>query len=112
LTVFAIFIAAFAPMLLNTVKGVTTIDKINLKVAYTHNASKSDLVLKVLIPAIEPIIIVSVRIGLGLAWLALVTAEMVGAEAGIAERVCCAPHRASAVPSWRSTPRVIRPRDL
>lgn len=81
--VFAIFVAAFAPMLLNTVKGVKTIDKINLKVAFTHNASQRDIVLKVLLPAIAPVIVVSARIGLGLAWMALVAAEMVAAEAGL-----------------------------
>lgn len=81
--VFAIFIAAFAPMLLNTVRGVKSIDPINLKVAYTHNASRADVILKVLVPAIAPVIVVNARIGLALAWTALVTAEMVAAEAGL-----------------------------
>lgn len=80
---FVIFVAAFPPMLLNTVKGVKTIDKINLKVAQTHNCSQLDIVTKVLIPAIAPVIIVSARIGLGLAWMAVVAAEMVAAEAGL-----------------------------
>lgn len=81
--VFAIFVTAFASMLINTVKGVKTIDPINLKVAYTHNARQRDIILKVLVPVIAPVIVVSARIGLGLAWMALVAAEMVAADAGL-----------------------------
>jgi ABC-type nitrate/sulfonate/bicarbonate transport system permease component len=80
---FAIFVAAFAPMLLNTVRGVKSIDRIDLRVAYTHNASQRDIVLKVLVPAVAPVIVVSARIGLGLAWMAVVAAEMVAAEEGL-----------------------------
>ncbi len=81
--VFAIFVAAFAPMLLNTVNGVRMIDTINLKVAATHNARPRDVVLKVLLPALAPVIVVSARIGLGLSWMAVVAAEIVAAEAGL-----------------------------
>lgn len=56
--VFSIFIASFAPVLINTVNGTKKIDPINIKVARTHNASQGDIILKVLIPAVAPVIMV------------------------------------------------------
>ncbi len=81
--VFSIVIASFAPVLLNTATGTRKIDPINLKVARTHNIGRRDLVLKVLVPAVTPVIMVSLRIGLGLAWMALIAAEIVAANAGL-----------------------------
>jgi NitT/TauT family transport system permease protein len=81
--VFSIVIASFAPVLINTANGTKKIDAINLKVARTHNASERDVVVKVLIPAVTPVIMVSMRIGLGLAWMALIGAEIVAANAGL-----------------------------
>ncbi len=81
--VFSIFIASFAPVLINMVNGTKKIDPINIKVARTHNASQGDIILKVLIPAVAPVIMVSMRIGLGLAWMALIGAEIVSADAGL-----------------------------
>lgn len=81
--IFSIFIASFAPVLINTANGTKKIDPINIRVARTHNASQGAIMLKVLVPAVAPVIIVSMRIGLGLAWMALIGAEIVAADAGL-----------------------------
>ena len=81
--IFLIVVSSFAPVLVNTANGTRKIDPINLKVARTHNARERDVVLKVLVPAVAPVILVSMRIGLGLAWMALIAAEIVAADAGL-----------------------------
>jgi ABC-type nitrate/sulfonate/bicarbonate transport system permease component len=80
---FIIFLATFFPILLNTVSGVMSVDKLLVEVAYTLNADKTHICTKVLIPGALPAIFTGMRIGMGIGWMALVTAEFTGVKDGL-----------------------------
>jgi len=75
---FIIFIGAFFPILTNTVKGVQETSKIHVEVAKTLGASRSDILLHVVLPSTLPSILVGIRIGLGVGWMCVIAAELVG----------------------------------
>jgi ABC-type nitrate/sulfonate/bicarbonate transport system permease component len=79
---FIIFLGAFFPILLNTVSGVISVDKVLVDVAYTLNADRTHICTKVLIPGALPAIFTGMRIGMGVGWMALVAAEFTGVKEG------------------------------
>jgi NitT/TauT family transport system permease protein len=81
--VFIIFLGAFFPILLNTVSGVISVDKVLIEVAYTLNADRKDICTKVLIPGALPGIFTGMRIGMGIGWMTLVAAEFAGVKEGL-----------------------------
>ena len=82
--VFIIFIGAFYPVLTSAIYGVKTVKKTLIDSARVLGASESDIFFKILIPAAEPSIVNGMRIGLGVAWMCLVSAEMLpGSLSGI-----------------------------
>jgi NitT/TauT family transport system permease protein len=81
---FIIFIGAFFPILTNSIYGVKSVKKILVDSALTLGASKKDVFVKVLLPYSLPSIVTGLRVGLGVAWMCLVSAEMLpGSLAGI-----------------------------
>ncbi len=81
---FIIFIGAFYPILTSTIHGVRTVNKTLIDSARVLGASESQIFRKVLLPAAMPSIITGMRIGLGIAWMCLVSAEMLpGSLSGI-----------------------------
>jgi len=81
--VFVVFIGTVFPILITTLDGVAGLDRILLKVARTHNATNLATVLKVFLPALLPAILTSFRVGIGMAWMVVVAAELIAAEAGL-----------------------------
>jgi len=81
--VFLIFIASVFPMIVQTAAGVHTIEKRYLRAAENFGVSRSRLFRQVIIPAVLPEIIVGMRIGLGVAWLVVVAAEMIALHSGL-----------------------------
>ncbi|MCT4625505.1 ABC transporter permease [Halodesulfovibrio sp.] len=82
--VFIIFIGAFYPILTATLHGVTGVNKTLIDSARVLGASEQQIFIKVLIPAAMPSIITGMRIGLGIAWMCLVSAEMLpGSLSGV-----------------------------
>lgn len=81
---FIIFIGAFFPILTNSIYGVKSVRKTLIDSAFTMGANKKDIFIKVLLPASLPSVITGLRVGLGVAWMCLVSAEMLpGSLAGI-----------------------------
>lgn len=81
---FIIFIGSFFPILTNTIYGVKSVKSTLLDSAMTMGASKKDIFIKVLLPSSLPSIVTGLRVGLGVAWMCLVSAEMLpGSLAGI-----------------------------
>ena len=78
-----IFWASLWPILLNTINGVKNVDKILLDSAKSLGASRSFIFLKVVLPAAVPEIMTGIRLGGAHSVVALVAAEMIGAEAGL-----------------------------
>lgn len=81
---FIIYIGAFYPILTATIHGVAGVSKTLVDSARVLGASERQIFAKVLLPAAMPSIITGLRIGLGIAWMCLVSAEMLpGSISGI-----------------------------
>jgi bicarbonate transport system permease protein len=74
---FVIFITAVWPILINTAVGVRQIPQDYNNVAQVLQLPKSEYFFKVLFPAALPYIFTGLRIAIGLAWLAIIAAEIV-----------------------------------
>jgi bicarbonate transport system permease protein len=74
---FVIFITAIWPILINTSVGVRQIPSDYNNVAKVLQLSKQEYFFNILIPATIPYIFTGLRIALGLAWLAIIAAEIV-----------------------------------
>jgi len=81
--IFLIFISSVFPMVVQTTSGVHTIEKRYLRAAANFGVSRATLFRQVVIPAVLPQIIVGMRIGLGVAWLVVVAAEMIALRSGL-----------------------------
>jgi len=75
--------AAFFPIVINTIAGAKRVDPTLLRAAATMGLGKLKTLRTVVVPAALPAIGVGLRIGMGVAWTAIVAAELaVGAKAG------------------------------
>lgn len=74
---FVIFITSIWPILINTAVGVKQIPQDYNNVAKVLQLSKKEYFLNILIPAALPYIFTGLRIAIGLAWLAIIAAEIV-----------------------------------
>ncbi len=81
--IYLIFISSVFPMIVQTVVGVHTIEKRYLRAAENFGVPHRTLFLRVVIPAVLPQILVGMRIGLGVAWLVVVAAEMIALHSGL-----------------------------
>ena len=81
--IFLIFLASVFPMVVQTTVGVHTIEKRYLRAAATFGVSRATLFRQVVLPAVLPQVIVGMRIGLGVAWLVVVAAEMIALRSGL-----------------------------
>jgi NitT/TauT family transport system permease protein len=80
------FLLAFAavwPILLNTATGVGQLDKNWLLLSQSLSATRSELVLRLVLPGITAHILTGVRLAIGIIWIVLVPAEMLGVTAGL-----------------------------
>jgi ABC-type nitrate/sulfonate/bicarbonate transport system permease component len=80
---FIIFLGIFFPLLINTITGVKNVEHNIVRAARCLGASERDVLVKVVFRAALPQIITGVRVGLGVGWMALVAAELVGATSGL-----------------------------
>ena len=81
---FIIFAGALFPVLTSSIHGVKTVNKTLIDSARVLGAGESDIFRKVLLPAAAPSIVNGMRIGLGVAWMCLVSAEMLpGSLSGV-----------------------------
>ena len=81
--IYLIFISSVFPMVVQTTVGVHTIEKRYLRAAENFGVSRATLFRQVVIPAVLPQVIVGMRIGLGVAWLVVVAAEMIALRSGL-----------------------------
>ena len=83
LPVFIMTYAAFFPILLGTVAGVRAVDRRLVDAARTMGIPQRTIVLRVVIPAALPSLLVALRLGVALSWTAVVAAELIGAPSGV-----------------------------
>jgi ABC-type nitrate/sulfonate/bicarbonate transport system permease component len=80
---FIIFLGMFFPILVNTIVGVRNIEPNLVRAARSLGAPEHKVLWRVVFKGALPQIITGVRIGLGVGWMALVAAELVGANSGL-----------------------------
>ncbi len=81
--VILIAVASFFPVYINTLAGVRNVNKGFVEVGQAFELSRTALLRRIILPAALPEILTGIRYALGIAWLALVIAELMAAESGI-----------------------------
>jgi len=81
--VFLIAIAAVWPIILNTAHGVHQVERTWMDVVRTLGGGHLALLRRVVVPAILPDILTGMRVALGVGWIVLVPAEMLGVASGL-----------------------------
>ncbi|MCU4120026.1 ABC transporter permease [Variovorax sp. N23] len=80
------FLLAFAavwPILLSTAAGVAQLDANWLLLARSLSATRRETLFRVILPGITAQILTGVRLSIGIIWIVLVPAEMLGVSAGL-----------------------------
>jgi len=78
-----IAMGAFFPIVLNTTAGARHVSELHLRSARMLGASNSRILLRVVLPAALPSIMVGMRLALGLSWVLVVVSEMVAVKSGL-----------------------------
>jgi NitT/TauT family transport system permease protein len=81
--VFITFIGAFFPILLNTVSGVQSVDSVLLRAGQCLGAKERQIMWHVVLPGAAPQIFTGLAVGMGVAWVSLIAAEMISGQFGI-----------------------------
>jgi len=82
-TQFIIFLGMVFPILINTISAVHHVDPTLIRAARSLGAGERAVLTRVVLPAALPQIVTGIRVGLGVGWMALVAAELVGASDGL-----------------------------
>lgn len=81
--IFLVTAAAVWPITMNTAAGVAALDPLHMRVARTLGATPVEQVRTVVLPSIRPYVMTGVRLALGIAWVVIVPAEMLGVSSGL-----------------------------
>ena len=81
--IFLLFLAAIWIMALATRSGALATNISKIHAAYTLNASKTQILFRVILPNAMPEIFTGMRVCMGVCWGTVVAAELVAAEAGV-----------------------------
>jgi NitT/TauT family transport system permease protein len=85
--VFMISIAAFFPVLINTIVGVRQVDNIYLRAARNLGAGQRTIFLRVMLPAATPYILAGFRIAIGAAFMIVIVSELIAVPDGLGFRI-------------------------
>lgn len=78
-----IAVGAFFPVYLGLSSAIRDVDRKLVEVGRIYNFSPAAMIARILLPAALPAYVVGLRSGLGLAWMFVVAAEMMGASEGL-----------------------------
>ncbi len=78
--IFLIWIGVFFPVLLDTIAGVKRTSITLIQMARTFGADNKNIIRKIIFPGSLPEIMNGLRVGLGVGWMCIVAAEMIGGE--------------------------------
>jgi NitT/TauT family transport system permease protein len=81
--IFLIFLSSFFPVVVATAAGVSMVEREYVRAAQNFGAHGLRLYRDAIFPAALPQIITGMRVGLGVAWLVVVAAEMVAINSGL-----------------------------
>src|SRR5258708_7020640 len=80
---FIIFLGMGVPIIINTIDGVRKVERNLARAARSLGAPEHSVLTRVVLQAALYQIVARIRIGLGVGWMALVAAELVGANSGL-----------------------------
>ncbi len=78
-----VFIGMITPIVVNTYTAIKMVDNKILDMGRVFNATNKQLLLEIAVPSALPVIIAGVKNGLGIGWMVVLAAEMIGARAGV-----------------------------
>jgi ABC-type nitrate/sulfonate/bicarbonate transport system permease component len=81
--VFLIAYAAFFPIVINVITGFHSVDPVHLRAARSLRASELQVFRDVVLMSAFPHVVAGLRIGMGMAFLVLVAAELIASNAGL-----------------------------
>lgn len=81
--IFLIFLAAFFPIVVTCVNGVSNVPSVFRRAGRNFGLTPVQLLTKVVFPAALPRILVGLRIAFGISWLVVVAAEMIAVNSGL-----------------------------
>lgn len=81
--IYIIWLGTFFPIVLNTLRGIKNTQKIHIESVLNLGGNRMDVYKRVMLPSAFPTIFTGVRIGFGIGWVCLVTAELVAVDAGL-----------------------------
>jgi NitT/TauT family transport system permease protein len=81
--IFLIFLATFFQVALATAAAAASVPSVYYRVAEDLGMSKRDILFRVTFPAIAPQLVTALRVAIGVAWMVVVAAEMIGVQSGL-----------------------------
>jgi NitT/TauT family transport system permease protein len=81
--VFITFLGSFFPILVNTLHGMSLVDPVLVRAARCLGAKEASIFREVYFPASLPHIFTGLTVGMGVAWVSLIAAEMISGQYGI-----------------------------
>lgn len=84
---FLISLGAFFPVLMNTIAGVRSVDSVYIRAAQNLGAKPWTLFMRVILPAATPHILTGIRVGIGVAFICVIVAEMIAVNNGLGFRI-------------------------
>ena len=81
--VFITFLGSFFPILINTLHGMVMVDPVLVRAAQCLGARETAIFREVYFPAALPHIFTGLTVGMGVAWVSLIAAEMISGQFGI-----------------------------
>ena len=81
--VFITFLGSFFPILVNTLHGMSLVDPVLVRAAQCLGAGERAIFREVYFPASLPHIFTGLTVGMGVAWVSLIAAEMISGQYGI-----------------------------
>ncbi len=80
---FLIALGAFYPVVVNTTHGVRDTSRLLIRAARMLGAGQRTILFKVVLPSAAPSIFTGLRLGIGIAWTAVIVAEMIAVKSGL-----------------------------
>jgi NitT/TauT family transport system permease protein len=84
--VFITFLAAYFPIMVSTRHAVRALPTIWEDAVRTLGGSRWDVLLRVVLPGIQPGVFSGLSVGIGVAWICVISAEMISGRLGVGYR--------------------------
>ena len=81
--IFITFLGSFFPILINTLHGMSLVDPVFVRAAQCLGARETSIFREVYFPATLPHVFTGLTVGMGVAWVSLIAAEMISGQFGI-----------------------------